>query len=226
MEAECGNSKEAISVATLRRMPTYLRYLKIAREKGVENVSSVTMAKDLNLNSVQVKKDIGFASKVPGKPKIGFNVAELIADIEELLGCYNIKDAVLVGVGKPGKTLLSYNGFKNFGLNVVAAFDENPMLWNTEINGKVIDPISKIPDILKQSGAKMGIIAVPKSAAQEVCDKLVSSGVKGIWNFAAAHLNVPDGIALKNEDLAASLAILSHQLTEILRNEQLGAAKK
>ncbi|MDD6926395.1 MAG: redox-sensing transcriptional repressor Rex [bacterium] len=226
MEAECGNSKEAISVATLRRMPTYLRYLKIAREKGVENVSSVTMAKDLNLNSVQVKKDIGFASKVPGKPKIGFNVAELIADIEELLGCYNIKDAVLVGVGKLGKTLLSYNGFKNFGLNVVAAFDENPMLWNTEINGKVIYPVSKIPDILKQSGAKMGIIAVPKAAAQEVCDKLVSSGVKGIWNFAAAHLNVPDGIALKNEDLAASLAILSQQLTEILRNEQLGAAKK
>lgn len=210
-----------LSVATLRRMPSYLRYLKILKSKEVVNVSCVKIAKELGLNSVQVKKDIAFASKTPGKPKIGFVVADLIDDIEDFLGCYNIKDAVLVGVGKLGKTLLSYNGFKNYGLNIVAAFDNNPMLWNEEINGKIIYPVEKISSILKESGAKMGIITVPKIAAQEVCDALVESGVKGIWNFAATHLSVPSGVALKNEDLAASLAILSQQLTEILKDEQL-----
>ena len=210
-------SKENLSVATLRRMPSYLRYLKILKERDVKFVSSVSIAKELNLNSVQVKKDIAFASKTPGKPKVGFSVPALLDDIEDFLGCYNIKDAVLVGVGKLGRTLLSYNGFKNYGLNIIAAFDNDPVLWNSEINGKTIYPIEKLPGILKRSGAKMGIITVPKIAAQDVCDLLIASGVKGIWNFAATHLNVPDGIALKNEDLAASLAILSQQLSEILK---------
>lgn len=211
---------ENLSVATLRRMPSYLRYLKILKERDVKFISSVAIAKELNLNSVQVKKDIAFASKTPGKPKVGFNVNALIDDIEDFLGCYNIKDAVLVGVGKLGRTLLSYNGFKNYGLNIVAAFDSDPVLWNSEINGKIIYPIEKLPGILKRSGAKMGIITVPKAAAQDVCDLLVASGAKGIWNFAATHLNVPEGVALKNEDLAASLAILSQQLSVILKENK------
>ncbi len=214
-----GNQSKEFSVATLRRMPSYLRYLKILKAKGIKNVSSVGIAKELGLNSVQVKKDISYASKSPGKPKIGFVVNDLIDDIEDFLGCYNIKDAVLVGVGKLGRTLLSYNGFKNYGLNIVAAFDNNSVLWNSEINGKLIYPIEKIPEILSATHAKMGIITVPKASAQEVCDLLVSFGIRGIWNFAATHLNVPDGVALKNEDLAASLAILSQQLTELLKDE-------
>ncbi len=211
------NGKENLSVATLRRMPSYLRYLKILRDREVKNISSVAIAKELNLNPAQVKKDLAFATKSPGKPRVGFSVVELIKDIEDFLGCYNIKDAVLVGVGKLGRTLLSYNGFKNYGLNIVAAFDSDPVLWNSEINGKTIYPIEKLPEILQASGAKMGIITVPKVAAQDVCDMLISSGVRGIWNFAATHLNVPEGVALKNEDLAASLAILSQQLTELLK---------
>ena len=211
--------KEVLSVATLRRMPSYLRFLKILREQGVINVSSVMIAKELNLNSVQVKKDIAFASKSPGKPRVGFVVSDLIEDIEDFLGCYNIKDAVLVGVGKLGKTLLSYNGFGNYGLNIVAAFDNNPALWYTEINGKTIYPMRELSEITERYRAKMGIITVPKAWAQEVCDNLIKSGIKGVWNFAATHLNVPDGIALKNEDLAASLAILSQQLTEVLNKE-------
>jgi len=214
------NFKENLSVATMRRMPSYLRYLKILKDKGIQHVSSVSIAKELGLNSVQVKKDISFASKTPGKPRIGFCVNDLIDDIEDFLGCYNIKDAVLVGVGKLGRTLLSYNGFKNYGLNIVAAFDVNAEQWGTVINGKTIYPLERVPDILASSGAKMGIITVPKASAQEVCDLLVGSGVKGIWNFAATHLSVPDGVALKNEDLAASLAILSQKLMEIIKETE------
>ena len=213
------NQRDGLSVATLRRMPSYLRYLKILRSQGVKNVSSVAIATEIGLNPVQVKKDISYATKVPGKPKIGFVVEELIDNIEDFLGCYNIKEAVLVGVGKLGRTLLSYNGFSNYGLNIVAAFDSNAELWGIDVNGKKIYPIEKLSDIIVSSGAKMGIITVPKASAQSVCDMLVGAGVKGIWNFAATHLNVPDDVALKNEDLAASLAILSQQLTEKLKSE-------
>ena len=142
------NQRDGLSVATLRRMPSYLRYLKILRSQGVKNVSSVAIATEIGLNPVQVKKDISYATKVPGKPKIGFVVEELIDNIEDFLGCYNIKEAVLVGVGKLGRSLLSYNGFSNYGLNIVAAFDSNAELWGIDVNGKKIYPIEKLSDII------------------------------------------------------------------------------
>lgn len=202
----------------MSRMPTYLRCLKILQSRGVETVSSVAIAKEVNLNPMQVKKDIAFASKKHGKPKVGFCVDELIRDVEDFLGCHNIKQAVVVGVGKLGKTLLSYNGFSNYGLSIIAGFDNDPEICGTSINDKPIYSLSEINRIVRLNGIKMGIITVPKAAAQEVCNILVNAGIKGIWNFAAAHLNVPAGIALKNEDLAASLSILSQQLTEILES--------
>ncbi len=208
---------EVLPVATLGRMPKYLRYLKLVRNSGVENISSVALAKALDLNSVQVRKDLAFATKSHGKPKVGFSVVNLIADIEDLLGCYLIKNAVLVGVGKLGKTLLSYNGFNNYGLNIVAGFDVAGD--GAVINGKPVYPIKMLPEVIAESGAKMGIITVPKTSAQEVCDMLIASGIKGIWNFAAAHLNVPDGVAVKNEDLAASLAILSLSMSGSLSKD-------
>ena len=202
-----------MSKATLRRLPSYLRYLYKLDKSEVPNVSSTTIANALGLNPVQVRKDIALVSSVAGKPKTGFVTKELIADLEGYLGYNNTRDAVLVGVGGLGRAILGYDGFRNYGLNIVSAFDVNESVINTEVNGKPVYHIDKLKSEVERYKIRLGIICVPSASAQGVADKMVEAGIKAIWCFAPVHLNLPDGIAVKGEDLAASLALLSMQLT-------------
>ena len=217
-----GNNKEItnVSKATIGRLPAYLRYLKEKELAGERTISSTAIAEDLKLNAVQVRKDLAEISTVAGKPKLGFEIADLIADINRFLGYDNVTDAVLVGAGGLGHALVGYGGFKNYGLNIVAAFDVSPDLIGKTIKGVPIFAASEITRLVRRLNVLIGIIAVPKAAAQEVADALPAGGVRAIWNFASAHLHLPDDIAVKNEDMAASLAILSKRLAEILYNEK------
>lgn len=208
------------SQATVARYPIYLRYLRDLKKAGEENVSSTRIADDLKLNPVQVRKDLALVSSVSGKPKLGFGVEELTRDLEQFLGCDNVNDALLVGAGGLGRTLLGYEGFKNYGLNIVAAFDTDPTLIGQKFGGVPVLPLDKLKHTAESLGVKLGIITVPKSAAQETAELLVASGIRGIWNFAPTHLSLPDGIAVKNEDLAASLAVLSKRLLDALRADE------
>lgn len=203
-----------ISKATLNRLPSYLKYLYQLDKLNVATVSSTTIANGLNLNPVQVRKDIALVSSVAGKPKMGYVTKEIIADLESFLGYNNTHDAVLVGVGGLGKAFLGYGGFENYGLNIVAAFDKNEKIINTKINGKPVYDVSKLREIVERFNIQIGIITVPAYAAQGVADRMVDAGIKAIWNFASVHLNIPANIALKNEDLASSLALLSLQIQQ------------
>lgn len=204
------------SKATVSRLPMYLRYLRQLLKADEKNVSATKMAQDLRLNPVQVRKDLALISPVSGRPKLGFEVSKLIRAIEDFLGLNNVNDALLVGVGGLGSTLLSYGGFKNYGLNIVAAFDIKPTLIDTQVNGIKIFSIDKLDYLTKRLNIKMGIITVPAFAAQETADRMVESGILAIWNFAPTHLKLPENIAVKNEDLAASLAVLSGKLKDAL----------
>jgi len=211
----CDSSCKSVSKATLSRLPMYYRYLIDLQRAGVENISSVKISEDLNLNSIQVRKDLACVSSIAGKPKTGFDVDELIKDISAFLGYNNTTDAIIIGVGQLGRTLLSYPGFSNYGLNVVAGFDLNEEICGKDINGKKILPMYKLQDFLKRTNVHIGIVTVPANFAQQVTDLLVDAGIKAIWNFAPTHIMVPDGVVIKNEDMAASLAILSNKLKEL-----------
>jgi len=211
---------KAVSKATLERLPMYYRYLLELQRSGVKNVSSVIIAEEMKLNSIQVRKDLACISSIAGKPKTGFDVDELIKDLSEFLGYNNTTDAVIIGVGQLGKTLLSYTGFANYGLKIVAGFDVNEEICKNTVNGKKILPMYKLQDFLKRTNVHIGIITVPRDSAQGVCNLLVSSGIKAIWNFSPTHIIVPDDVVVKNEDMAASLAILSNELKKRV-NENL-----
>lgn len=199
-----------ISKATLSRLPQYLRILKkLKNEEDVENISSTTIAEILKLNSIQVRKDLALVSHQEGRPGIGFNVEELIKDLEDVLGLENITDAILVGAGRLGQALLNYSGFEG-NFNIVMAFDND----TSKCNNKNIFHINNIKEQIKEKNIKIGIITVQRVAAQEVCDILVDAGIKAIWNFAPVTLNVPEDVIIKNEDLSASLMILSKKLHE------------
>lgn len=208
--------KVSVPQPVLKRLPRYLHYLRGKKQEGMERISSTVISADLGLNPVQVRKDLAYASD-SGKPRTGFSVAELVRDLEAFLGYGGTKDAVLVGAGHMGTTLLAYKGFAGYGLNILAAFDNREEVIGTEICGKPVFPVSRIPEMTGRLCARIGIITVPPEAAQAVCDQLVAGGVQAIWNFAPVHLDVPENVIVQNEDIAASLALLSNRLAE--RNE-------
>ena len=203
-----------ISKHTLQRLPMYLSYIQGLPEDAPKNISATTIAEALQLNDVQVRKDLASVSS-SGKPKVGYNVKDLIAELEAFLGYNDIDNAVIVGAGSLGKALLNYSGFKAYGLNIIAAFDlcEEP----TEFQGKTVFPIAQLGSFCRKVNVHIGIITVPASSAQEICDPLVESGIRAIWNFAPVHLVVPDGILVQNENMASSLALLSNHLREQMK---------
>lgn len=203
---------DEVSNATLLRLPRYLKFLQNLDKKNIQFVSSSDIADGLALNAVQVRKDLAVVSITGGKPKVGFDIKELIADIESFLEYDNTHDAIIVGVGALGKAFLGYKGFDNYGLNIVAGFDVNPDICGTSISAKPVLDISKLKDYVQRLNIQIGIIATPNKFAQSTVDLLIDSGIKAIWNFANTHIDVPNGIELKNEDLAASLALLSIKL--------------
>lgn len=203
----------SISKQTLLRLPLYLNYMKQLGDKMPEHISATTISEALRLNHVVVRKDLAAVSSA-GKPKIGYVTADLIAQLEDFLGYNDVDDAIIVGAGKLGRALLAYGGFQACGMNIVAAFDTDETLYEEEYASKRVLPMSKLMDICERLKIRIGIIAVPAENAQAICNLLVESGILAIWNFAPVHLDVPDGILVHNENLAASLALLSKQLKE------------
>ena len=210
--------EKEISRATLKRLPTYLSYLKALPEDTSANISATALAAGLHMGEVQVRKDLALVSD-GGRPKIGYNREHLIADIENFLGYGNSNDAVLIGAGKLGRALLGYGGFAEYGLNIVAAFDANDTLIGTTNGGKPIMHLSRLGEVCQRYKIKIGIITVPAEYAQGVCDLLIENGILAIWNFAPKHLNVPDGILVQNENMAASLALLCKHLNERMQGQ-------
>ena len=213
------NQLTGVSKATIARMPAYLRYLKEESVKGTDFVASADIAKDMAVSAELVRKDLALVSSVSGRPRLGFEVNGLISDIERFLGYDNVSDALVIGVGGLGRAFLSHEGFKNYGLNIVAGFDVNPMLIHTTINQKPIFHITELERFVKQRNINIGIITVPKKSAQEVCNLMVKAGLKAVWNFAPVKLTVPGGVIVKYEDLAASLAMLSGELFNMLEGK-------
>lgn len=204
-----------ISKRTLYRLPIYLSLLQEKEKEGVEYISATTIANLLDLNHVQVRKDLSCASSA-GRPKVGYETKVLIKDLQEFLDYNNTKVAVVVGAGDLGKALLGYNGFRSYGLNVVAGFDTDLALCGSQIKGKPIFHTDMLEEKVKELNVVIGIITTPAQYAQETCDRLVKCGVKAIWNFAPISLNVPKNIIVQNENMATSLAILSSKLNDIL----------
>lgn len=197
-----------LSKAVLKRLPSYLSYLKSLPEDSYPFISATSIANALNMGEVQVRKDLAVVSKA-GKPKVGYPRADLMENISRYL-CYdNTTDAVLVGAGKLGQALLGYSGFEAYGLNILAAFDVAPQ---PSVSEKPILSMDEMEKFCQNNNVHMGIITVPVEHAQQVCDRLIQCGIKAIWNFAPTHLDVPATTLVQNENMATSLAVLSMHL--------------
>ena len=203
--------KTGISKATLGRLPHYLQLLRELSDDNVPSISATVIAKKLSLGEVLVRKDLSVVSGA-GKPKVGYKTVDLIKSIEAHLGQGDMTNAVLVGAGKLGKALLEFDDFEDYGVKIIAAFDcnETAIRYNRSVE---ILPMNDFDEYCKQNNVRIGIITVGAGSAQNVCDKMIESGITAIWNFAPCNLEVPDGILLKQERLALSLAYLNNKLS-------------
>ena len=210
--------QKKVSKSALKRLPNYLAYLKSLQGDEHTYISATSLAGALGMGEVQVRKDLAMVSD-GGRPKIGYLRESLIDDIEQFLGYDNTTDAVLIGAGKLGQALLGYSGFDAYGLNILAAFDVNPAMDCTE-GGKPIYPMEQLESFCRTNKVLMGIITVPVTYAQQVCDQLIACGIKAIWTFAPVHLEGPPNILVQNENMATSLAVLSMHLQAQIKEKK------
>ena len=210
--------EKKVSKAVLKRLPGYLTYLKSTQDQESPYISATSLANALGMGEVQVRKDLASVSD-GGRPKIGYLRESLIDDIEQFLGYDNTTDAVLIGAGKLGQALMDHKGFDEYGLNILAGFDVNPVTTVTD-DGKPIYSMDKLESFCRANKILMGIICVPASHAQEVCDKLIACGIKAIWTFATVHLEVPSHILVQYENMATSLAVLSMHLQAHIKEKK------
>lgn len=206
-----GAQKNEIGDRMVKRFPLYLRVLHEMAAQGETFASGAVVAKALTLDPIVVRKDLS-KTGVRGKPRLGFPLAEIIAAIERFLG-WNAPptEAVLAGAGRLGSALLGYPGFRSQGFRIVAAFDVNPKRRG-QIAGVPVYPAAQIAETVRRLNVSLGILTVPAEQAQAVADAMMAGGIRGIWNFTPVQLSVPADVIVKREDLAASLAVLSHRL--------------
>lgn len=198
--------KSDIPVTSLQRLPIYLNYLKSLSGEN-QYISSGAIARALDMGEVLVRKDLAY-TPAQGRTRVGYRLDELISALEEYLGCNDKKNAAIFGAGELGCALMSYGGFGNYGIEIVAAFDNDPEKIGKSVGGKPVLDVASAGSEIEKLGVKLAVICVPAKRAQEVAEVLVGCGVKSILNFAPLLLKVPQGFNVRNIDVAANLAIL------------------
>lgn len=196
---------------TLRRLPWYLAYVEILRNKNIRHVSSTTISKALSVDASQIAKDLSFLG-VKGRTRIGYEVDSLARALNDFLGFSRIHKAYVIGVGSLGKALIRDCGLQNYGLEIVAGFDiRTDIIERTDLGV----PIHHIDDIYKEmqsNPADIAILTVPSEAAQDSADIAVGAGIKGIWNFTPYRVKVAEGVVMANTSIYAHLALIYTRL--------------
>lgn len=202
-----------ISMAVIRRLPKYYRYLADLLSRDIQRISSKELSEIIGFTASQIRQDLnnfgGF-----GQQGYGYNVEALHREIGKILGLDRKYRAVLVGAGNLGQALTNYSGFKNAGFNIEAVFDANPKMIGLKIRDYEIMDSDNIESFVSNNDIDIAILCIPKNGAQAVADKLVSSGVRGIWNFAPIDLEVPSEVIVENVNLTEGLFTLSYLMKE------------
>ena len=206
------SARGVIPDATVSRLPMYHRSLLSLTARGVLLVSSEELAEASGVSSAKLRKDLSFLGSY-GTRGVGYEVEFLLYQIARALGLTQVWPVVIVGIGNLGNALAGYPGFASRGFSVVGLFDTDPVRVDETVivAGKeiVVSDISKLPQVVLSSGASIGVIATPETAAQEVCDLMVRNGITSILNFAPVLIEVPAGVDVRRVDLATELQILA-----------------
>lgn len=197
--------------ATVTRLSIYSRFLERLDRNGVTTVSSGEIAEGVGVSPAQVRKDLAYFGEF-GTRGVGYNVKDLLKYTLKILGLDQEWSLAIVGAGNLGFALCTYRGFNVRGFHIAGVFDNDPTRIGKRIGHLEVQPLERFSEIVQSENIRIGVIAVPISAAQEVADLMVKNGLEAILNFAPVALNVPDHIEIRNVDLSVKLEILTFNL--------------
>lgn len=195
----------------LNRLPLYYRYLLEAQELRLSVVSSEMLGDAAGVPAAQVRKDLAYLGEF-GRPGVGYDVAEMRHKLATQLGLDVEREVVVVGAGRLGGAISAYRGFTAYGLHVAGVFDNNLQRVGTHLGDIEVADISTLPEFVHDRSIQIAILTVPATEAQRVAEDLVKAGITAIMNFAPVKLELPDGVLVSNEDLAARLATLCFRM--------------
>lgn len=202
-----------ISMAVIRRLPKYHRYLGDLLDKDIQRISSKELSDIISFTASQIRQDLnnfgGF-----GQQGYGYNVQALHNEIGKILGLDRKYNAVLIGAGNLGQAIANYAGFRKAGFEVKALFDANPRMIGLKIRDFEVLDSEDIEEFVKENEIDIAMLCIPKNGAQSIVNKLVNVGIKGIWNFAPIDLEVPKDVIVENVNLTESLFTLSYLMKE------------
>ncbi|CAM2752679.1 redox-sensing transcriptional repressor Rex [Hathewaya histolytica] len=200
--------KNNISMAVIKRLPKYHRYLRELLSNDVDRISSKELSEKIGFTASQIRQDLNCFGDF-GQQGYGYNVSDLYEQISNILGLSKDYKMVLVGSGNIGQAVANYVNFEKLGFVIEGIFDRNPKLIGLKIRDIEVKDIDMLPQFLNENEIGIGIICVTSESAQNICDTLTTGGVKGIWNFAPVDLNVPKNVTVENVHLSESLLTLS-----------------
>ncbi|MBK1810512.1 redox-sensing transcriptional repressor Rex [Clostridium sp. YIM B02505] len=205
--------KKNISMAVIKRLPKYHRYLLELLKNDVDRISSKELSEKIGFTASQIRQDLNCFGDF-GQQGYGYNVRDLYNQIIAILGLQRDYNTIIIGAGNIGQALANYTQFEKLGFNLLGMFDANPRLTGIRIKDVEIKGIDGIKDFLKENHVDIAILCVPDNNAQKVCDELVENGVKGIWNFAPIDLVAPKDVIVENVHLSESLLTLAYLINE------------
>lgn len=207
------DDEKKISVAVIKRLPRYYRYLGDLLDNGITRISSGDLSRRMNVTASQIRQDLNKFGCF-GQQGYGYNVELLYEEIKKILGLDKTYNIVIIGGGNLGQALVNYNNFGKRGFKFIGVFDRNPKLIGLNIRGIEIMDVSTLDTFLKNNRVDIGVLALPKDNARQVVPILVENGVKGIWNFSHVDLDVPDNVVVENVHLTDSLMQISYAISD------------
>jgi redox-sensing transcriptional repressor len=200
-----------IADSTVRRLAIYLRFLEEFEQQGADTLSSEALATRAGTTSAQVRKDLSFFGSF-GKRGLGYDVHALAGQLREILGLNRRYRVMMVGAGRLASALVQYSGFHARGFDIVAVLEKDPARIGQRWGDVVVQDVARLEEVVHEQSVELAVLVTPADPAQALVDRLVAAGVTAILNFAPVQLHVPEGVDVKNVNLAVELETLSYAI--------------
>lgn len=206
-------SKKEISVSVIKRLPRYYRFVGEMLKQGTVRTSSGELAEKMSLTASQIRQDLNCFGGF-GQQGYGYNLQELHDEIGKILGVKKGYKTVLIGAGNLGRAIASHMDFSEYGCDLAGIFDSDPAKAGNVVAGLTVMPVSEMESFFQREQPRIAILCIPKTAAQELADKLVALGIKAFWNFSHYDIKITHkDVAVENVHLGDSIMMLSYALT-------------
>ncbi|HAN43944.1 MAG TPA: redox-sensing transcriptional repressor Rex [Ruminococcaceae bacterium] len=210
--------KQDVSISVIKRLPRYYRFLGDLLQKGINRISSRELAQIMKLTASQIRQDLNCFGGF-GQQGYGYNVEALHNEIGNILGLQNGLSAIIIGAGNLGTAIAKHMNFESRGFNVIGIFDASEKVIGTQIKGMTVENVAGLESFCAKHKPQVAVLCIPKEAAKELADKLISYGIKGFWNFSHYDLGLTyENIAVENVHLGDSLMTLCYQVNKTIEN--------